>query len=282
MEFYLDELVLLNGTLDYLMLLAAGRLARAPLSRLRLAAASLLGAAGAVGNLLAALPAAAGLAAKTALSALMVLIAFGRRGYGRTCLLFYLVSFLFGGGVWALSLALPGRVRTVGGAVWTELSLPALLACGAALYLFSARAAGRRCDLSGRGGRLRTVRCERGGHSAAFIACTDTGCALRDPVSNTPVILAEMRAVRPLLSPDAVRVLQSAAWEGAGALAALPPAERTAFRLVPCRTAAGSGLLPAFRPDRISVDGRALSALVAVSPTELRDIGASALMGEIE
>ena len=99
---------------------------------------------------------------------------------------------------------------------------------------------------------VRQIELRRGEHVVLLPAMLDSGNLLRDPLTGSPVIVVGARAVRPLapeLSPDHLPV---------------------GFRLLNVRTAAGSSLLPVFRPDvcRLYVNGQPIDthALVAVAP----------------
>lgn len=279
MDVYLDLLFLINFILNALVLRTAARAGGAVLPLRRLCAAAALGALGAGGVLLLpdALPLT--LAAKLALTLLTVFAAFGRRGAGRQTVLTLLCSFLYGGGIWALSLLLGGGVYTVRGIAYADVTVPGLLFSAAGLHALLYFCAGRWCARF-TGPHLCEICCERGSRQVRFCAKRDTGCALRDPVSNAPVLLAEAEVLAPLFSRETVGLLARLPREGPSVLACLPDGERHLFRLVPCRTVAGQALLPTFRPDRLTVNGRPLSALVALSPSALADVGARALLGE--
>lgn len=89
-------------------------------------------------------------------------------------------------------------------------------------------------------------------------AMLDSGNLLRDPITNLPVLVIPARAARTLF-PDL---------DDPSRLTELP----LGFRLLNVRTAAGSSLLPMFRPDecRIYLNGNACKAklLVAVAGRE--------------
>ena len=276
MDVYVDVLFLLNLILNYLILLASGRLAGAPLRRGRIIGAAALAAGGSCGLFFLPMPLWAGLLCKAALSGVTAVTAFGRRRFGRSLLSFYLVSFLFGGGVWALSLVFRSEIRRVNGVAYAELTPEALLLFAAAVYLLTARAAGGFADLSGERPAPRRVVCTKGADSVTFSALPDSGLSLRDPVSNAPVIVTEARVLAPLFSPGAAAVLTGGGDGGAERLCRLPPGERGIFRLIPCRTATGSALLPAFRPDALTVDGKPFDGVVALCPERLE--GAEGLM----
>lgn len=95
-------------------------------------------------------------------------------------------------------------------------------------------------------------------------AMLDSGNLLRDPITNRPVLVIPARAARTLY-PDL---------EDPSNLTELP----LGFRLLNVRTAAGSSLLPMFRPDecRIYLNGSACRAdlLVAVAGEEYRGVQA--------
>lgn len=97
-------------------------------------------------------------------------------------------------------------------------------------------------------------------------AMVDSGNLMRDPVTSLPVLVIPLRAAHALY-PEAAAI---------DPLRALP----AGFRLLHVRTAAGSGLLPMFRPDRcwLYLDGRRQEArlLAAVAGQEYR--GAQALV----
>ena len=95
-------------------------------------------------------------------------------------------------------------------------------------------------------------------HAVILPAMLDTGNLLRDPISNLPVLVIPARAARTLFP----------ALRDPSELTGLP----LGFRLLNVRTAAGSSLLPVFRPDecRIYLNGSACRAelLVAVAGRE--------------
>ncbi len=114
--------------------------------------------------------------------------------------------------------------------------------------------------------QVRQVELTVGERSILLPAMLDSGNLMRDPVTALPVLVIPLKAAY-ALHPDAGRI---------DALRALPKG----FRLLHVRTAAGSALLPMFRPDRcrLYVDGVRQDAnlLAAVAGPEYR--GAQALV----
>ena len=113
---------------------------------------------------------------------------------------------------------------------------------------------------------VRQVELTVGEHSVLLPAMVDTGNLLRDPITGLPVLVVPFRAVRVLL-PEIARWVQHQE---------LPPR----MRLISVRTAAGSSLLPVFRPDscRLYLNGRSCDADVVVAVTGQEYGGIQALV----
>ena len=127
-----------------------------------------------------------------------------------------------------------------------SLALAAVL--GTALYLLTSLAPSALCD-------VRQVELKVGERAVILPAMLDSGNRLRDPVTGMPVVVVPRKAMGRLF-PGVP--------EGGG-LCDLP----LGFRLLSVRTAAGSALLPLFRPEMCTlyVNGHARQAklLVAVA-----------------
>lgn len=84
-------------------------------------------------------------------------------------------------------------------------------------------------------------------------ALYDSGNSLTEPFSGSPVAVVNRAAIEGIL-PEEVRAAlhpESVPRSGGGTAAAL----RVRLRMVPFRSVGGSGLLPAFQPDRLTVVG---------------------------
>ncbi len=107
---------------------------------------------------------------------------------------------------------------------------------------------------------IRQVELKVGERSIMLPAMVDSGNLIRDPVTSLPVLVIPLRAAHALY-PEAAVI---------DPLRPLPKG----FRLLHVRTAAGSGLLPMFRPDRcwLYLDGRRQETrlLAAVAGREYR------------
>ena len=272
---YVDTLFVLNGAVDYLLLLAAARLAGEPLDRLRSALGAVLGGGYAVAVFLPGLDFLARPPCRLAAAVLMVLTAFWRsRRLLRQVVIFFALACAFGGGVLAIGL-LGGRGLTLSAGVLSsamdlKIVLLSAAGCYAALSLVL-RGAGRH---AGPGGELRQVRLTLGERQTELTALVDTGNTLTDPATGRPVLVAEADCLAPLL-PAGVRLGPEALEDPAGALEGLEGPWRRRFRLLPYRAVGVErGLLLALRLDKVQVGGVDRGAmLAALSPTPVSDGG---------
>ena len=258
---YVDSLFALNLIADYLLLLTGARVSGAVLHRWRIALASALGAAYAVASVVPEWGILTNPAAKIALGVGMCLISYGsERRFWRCTGVFFAVSALFGGAVWASGmLAGDGSSGYVVPVSMRTLALSFAVCYAAVSLLFRGAAAKRARRIV----RLEVSACGKG---VSLRALVDTGSSLRDPLSGRAVIVADVRSLAPVLG----RVdLSAGAASAAEELSSLPGlAGRVS--LVPYRAVGtASGLLAAIRPDAVTADGEALDALVALG--EVRD-----------
>lgn len=261
---YADSLIALNAALDYLLLLAAGKLCALPLRRWRLGLGALWGGIYALLALL--FPSFFGLVTVKLLSgALSVLLAYGwERRTLRAVAAFYAVSAALAGLIYAIS-RLSGQDAD---GVPYPVSLRTLLlafALGYAVLTLAFRHRGRRAER-----RVAEVSLGLGARRVRFPALVDTGNELIDPVTGRGALVAEAEALAPLLDDPAPLLAKEP-------LEALEGLRRQglACRLLPCRgVTGGTGLLLCFVPDHIEVEGRRRDdLLVAVSQQRFQGDG---------
>ena len=266
---YVDSLFALNLIADYLLLIVSARAASAVIRRWRCVLAAVLGAAYAVASVVPEWGILTSPIPKIALGVGMCLIAYGReRRFWRCCGIFFAVSALFGGAVWAVQL-LAGYDAVSALYVpisWRVLVFAFALCYAAATLLFRGAAAKR-------SRRTVTLTVRLGGMTATLRALADTGNELTEPVSGRAVIVADTGALKPLLgtyadNADAVRMAEE--------LSRIPGLEGR-VSLVPYHAVGvKSGLLAALRPDGLTLDGRRCDALVALGNVRGADYDAVA------
>lgn len=272
---YIDLLILLNLTANYLLLLGAGRVSGAVLRRWRIA----LGAGtGAVYAALIFLPGLSWLSAwpcRLGTGILMALIAYGgERGLLRVLLAFFGASAVLAGLVMGAELLGSSALTVRGGVLYSAVDLRLLLVLLILCYFLLTLTLRLR---SGRGDRaLAELTIQAAGVRTVLTALVDTGHTLTDPETNRPVVVAAAECFPHLLPSGAdparpVDALRRCRADGIGA------------RLISYRAVGiECGLLLAVRADDVLIGSRDLGGLlVALSPTGFRSLEYQALIGGI-
>jgi stage II sporulation protein GA (sporulation sigma-E factor processing peptidase) len=265
---YVDLVFLTNLAVDGTVLLATARTRRLKPARWRVSSAALLGASYAAVLFWADVPYLYSLAAKVAVSLLMVLIAFGYGGplaYARSFGVFYTVNFVTLGGVLGLGALLRSSGSPWSGVTFTEhggllLDWRMQLALFAVSFILSLLLF-RRVSESGRkhvdtDALLWRAEILIEGERWELPALMDTGNRLFDPISRTPVMIMEAAVWRErlpegwgdrLLSEPADRIITECGDEVRDSFAWMHR-----LRLVPYRGVGGvSRLMLTVKPDDV-------------------------------
>ena len=271
---YVDRVFLLNLAVDYLLLLAAARLAGTPLRRLRF----VLCAAG--GGLYAAavfLPGLSGLThpvCKLAAGAAMAWIAFRKeRHTSKLMSLFFLLSGALAGVILAIGFCI-GAPELLWGKIYRaeidwKLLLGGTAALSAALHLLFRQGARHG------GGEVMNVRVAISGKEHSFTALHDTGNTLRNPADGRPVLVMERAAVLELLPAGDAAILREGDPPEIAMAKLYDAGTRLHFTLLPFRSVGTeSGLLLAVRSDYIMLHRRRIPrTLIALSSGPVSDGG---------
>ena len=282
---YVDTLFLLNALVDYLLLLAAARLAGEPLRRWRFALGAALGGGYAVAIFLPGLSFLAHPLCRLASAALMLMVSYGgSRRLLRQGVLFVALTCAFGGGVVVIGL-LGGTGLSLGnGVFYSALDLKVLLLSAAVCYWVLTVVFQRLAKHNRAGGELVDIKLSLEGRTLNLTALVDTGNTLTDPVTGRPAVVAEGERAGPLFPADC-RPTPADLRDPAAALPRLGTgAWRSRFRLLPYRSVGvDRGLLLAVRVDGLEAGGQKKGpVLVALSPTPVSDGGGyQALVGAI-
>ena len=266
-DVYADLFFLINFSMDYLCLFLSVGLLHLRKSRWRMMLASAMGGVYSVIALLVSAQPWLALGIDLAVCFLMCVLCAAGKGVrmGRLLLLcgtYFGISALMGGGMTALYNLLSradlplGQVQSDGVSAWMFLVLASAAALMAAFggSVFSRKTAIKTCRVRI---RMDRVHCELEG-------LCDSGNLLCDPISGTPVIVADRQTWLSALPEGLRRAVES----GGRELSALPEGKRV--RMVPMHTAQGNGLAVALLPDEVLLDSgdgkeRAVHALIAPS-----------------
>lgn len=249
---YIDRLFVLNLIIDYFVLLGSAKVCGVKLRRWRYALAAVLGALYAA---LSVLPNAEYLSLapiKLVFGIFMALIAFAKEEKLLRCtIVFFAVSALFGGAVWAISIR---SGASVSGAVFIPVSMPVLVFSFGIIYAVLSLVFRGTAEFAAR--KITDAEVFVGGKRCALRALCDTGNTLIDPVTGDSVMIVSADVLCKLISN-----VENVSAEN------IAEFSEYKFRLIPYRAVGtDGGLLPAFRPEKIIIDGKARDdVLLAVS-----------------
>ena len=284
---YIDVLFAVNLIMNYFILLAVAKVLRRKEKRLRLLVGAVLGA---VYSLFIFFPQVGflySMAMKVLVSLSLVLVSFRFstvRNLLRLVLAFYIISFLFGGAVYALwYFFTPPGLLVRNGVVYIDIPPVELILIAAGCYIVITLAA--RFFRRG-GGGIYDVEIAADGRVVRLRAFLDTGNGLTDVITGAPVVVAEYSAVEKLIPAGLRDAFRSGRLDAADRLPGSEWAGK--FRLVPYGSEGGvPGLLTAFQPDRLTIrekgnEKNTADVLVAVCALKLCDDGSySALLSPL-
>ena len=264
---YVDVLFLINLAINLLLLACTRGITRNRARQWRIWLGALLGAAYAVFIFFPALSILYSTAAKLVFSALLVLVSFRIarwREYVRILLIFYAVSFVFAGTAFAM-LFMTDIGSQLGAAVSNGifyLSLPletlvistvvsyALIRAGYAVY----------SKKMSQGGNIFEVTICLCGKSTKVLALMDTGNSLTDPLTGTPVIVAEYESINGLFTPEMRDAVRHGGDAELSNLLLSGTSDGIRFYIVPFASLGKrDGVLIAFKPDGVMMNGECIT-----------------------
>jgi stage II sporulation protein GA (sporulation sigma-E factor processing peptidase) len=232
-KIYIDILVGVNLFINYFLLLAVSKLLSLPVKRLRLLLAASLGAVGSLSILLPEISMFFSFLLKLAMSALIVLAAYpltGLKDFLRELAAFYVISFSFAGFMIALwYFFAPQGLIIKNSVVYFNIS-PLFLVGMTVICYFVIRLIHRITGRQAPEDLFCTIRIDMNGRTVSCSAKVDTGNTLKEPFSNAPVAVVCEDCISEII-----------------------PKQKEKIRLVPYQSVSGTGLLPAFKPDKLTV-----------------------------
>ena len=276
---YLDILFLLNFFVTYLLVNATARIMNIHTKKRRIFFGALLGGVYSL-LILFDLNNLELIVIKILMGASLVFTVFFHqnewRRFLKTGLCFFVVNFVFAGFMIAVWLFFPAKgMQYKNGVAYFDISALTLALSTAAAYLIitlftyilNKRTASK---------ELIELRFSFQGREISLMGFTDSGNKLCDIFSGLPVIVCEYQAAESLF-PEKIKGF----FENPGGFSFEGLAQssyQTMFRIIPITMAAGQGALPAFKPDRITINGAEKEAVVAITKEKLSDGGFQAIL----
>ena len=253
---YLDLFFIINFSMDFLCFYLAGALLGSKLSVLRMLLGAVLGGIYADASLFLPVSGLWELVLHIAVCFVMCIVVYGRRSALTHTCVYIATSAVLGGFMTATfellnTLDLPlSEVKGDGISAWTLLFLAAV---SALITLFGGRFFRRKSAT-----KYTEIKLEFQGKSVVLRGFCDSGNLLCDPISGKPCIVADRSSLSKLLSSDILNCTAEEAHK-------LSAKYASRIRLIPAKTATGTGMLVAVRLDAIYLDTRQVDALLALS-----------------
>ena len=252
---YIDVLLAVNLIINYFLLTACMSFCKLQARIRRRLLGSALGAVYSFILFLPELPVWGSVIVRLIMSATIALAAFGwvsPRRFLRALAGFYAVSFAFAGimfGLWVMFK--PAGMVISNSVVYFNIS-PLLLVFFAALCYLVFSLAGYFVKQRAPDNKCYTVEIRHHDKTLRSAALLDTGNSVSDLFTGNPVVIAEYSLIEPLLDPNCRHLFKNSSHSFAGT-ALIPPELKKNYRILPYSTLSGSGIMPAFSPDKITV-----------------------------
>lgn len=243
---YADVLMVTNLFINYFLLSSAKILLRVQTSRKRILLGALLGSVYALTIFLPKLPTPVSAALNLFASALMVLAAFplhSKKMFVKAFFAFFAMNFAFAGAMLALWFFFrPNGMIYQNGTVYFDIDIKILVGTTVLCYLLLS-VFGRIFRKRAPDNALYDVEITNGGKTVNAKALLDTGHALTDGFTDTPVLVISRRLAKQLAPPNLQPFLDSD----------ITPSLTKDLRLIPYTSVNGEGVLKAFYAQSIRV-----------------------------
>lgn len=250
MTVYADVLIGVNILITYLLLISVRLVCKTATNKWSIAVASFLGGLSSLIIFYEDIHIVVSVVYKLIVAAIITGIGFLPRtvkGFFRVFAVFFAVSFLFGGIMYAVEITFsPRNILYMNGTVYFDMSITYLVGSILLIYgifmvvnfLLSKRMVKN---------KIYNVKITFRKIQVDLKGFADTGNNLKYGVSGRPVIIAELSSVAPLFSFGELKALKSGMYEK------IPETLMGKIHLVPCRTVSGDGFLPAVIPEKVEI-----------------------------
>jgi len=237
----LDVLISINIFITYFVLLGTGKFLSLKLRRLRLILASLLGGSFSLMIYLPRFPGIISLIIKFLLSLIMLLLAFKTKSFKnflKILAVFYMTNFIFFGIVFSLWYFMsPPGLWLRNGIIYLNIS-PLFLAICTLISYFIFRFINKLSERQVPKKLFTEIILEDNNKKINLRAKIDTGHTLKEPFSSLPVIIINKNLIKNFIPEDLL-------------ISKEVKKINSKFRLIPFQTISNSGILLAFKPEKI-------------------------------
>jgi stage II sporulation protein GA (sporulation sigma-E factor processing peptidase) len=258
---YIDTLFIINLYVNFLLVKACGAFLHRRIGTARCIWGAVAGGVSSLVILLPSLPLLLNAAIKLAIGAVLVLIVFGRRGFAKNALVFFVINVMFAGIMLILSLFVsPLGMIYNNGTVYFNISFPALLIFTAAAY-FTVRVLRYFLDVRFNADKVYSVVFEYNGECRTLSAFADSGNTLTDFFTGKPVIICDKSTCAdffPGYDESRLELVRG-------------------LRLLPFSTVNGSGIIPVFSPDTVKINNKDVDVLLGISKEDINKNGVNAI-----
>ena len=264
---------LINFIINYLILFTSGHISAHYIRRTRLFLAATIGALYAFSVFFPSVSFFTSFPVKVLVSCIMILISFGYRNIIKNTLLFFVISLVFGGAVFAVTLlGFHNLCEIRYGIYYIHLSAPTLLLISLISYILLSVIF--RCGAARTDRKLSTVTIYSEEKNITVTALHDTGNSLRAPSSNANIIISDYTTIRKILPESIIKIMDCTLPENFPLLLDRL-IELGKFNLVPYQTIeSGFSLMLTYRPECVLLDGKKLpGALIGFSRQRISNDG---------
>lgn len=277
MVVYLDILFFINLIMNYIILIVTSVFSGFYVPRIKIFASSLLGAMYAIvaffGNF--------NFIFNILVGVLMVLITFGKKNLLKQSLLFFMIAFMFAGGIIAIFyFSKNPSYMLLNGIPYIEIKIDILVStfilCYVALCILNSNL-GKNKILSD---NITHIFVKIGDKSVKISTFLDSGNALLDIITGKPVIVVEGFILKEILPYDLHCIVTQNPYDALQSSAKFQNSLR--IRIINFKSLGNSnGVMTIFTPDEIlDKNGKKIDALIGISLCEINLSGCFAIMGQ--
>lgn len=261
MEVYLDMLILENLVMNYIILWVTGKLTRESMSQLRLLFGAVIGTVYCAVMFFPSLRFLYTFIFKVILSVVLVAVVFyplGFKKFLKTLAFFYLVSFAFGGAAFGLFyFSNSGAILSNGVFYLHNFSVMILVISTAIAYIVIKVSWSFVQAKVSKENMLILLNVELDNKSVNLKGLIDTANCLYDPITNNPVIVVELSAIKELLPYELQELFHKRKQDDLACIMGViyNSSWINRFRLIPYNSLGKeNGMLVGFKPDKINIE----------------------------